>query len=591
MDHSLLIQIAVFLTAAAIAAPLAKQLKIGAVLGYLFAGLFIGPYGLAIFKEPEAILHTAEFGVVLLLFVIGLELRPARLWSMRSAVFGVGTFQVALSAALLLALLMISGKSLREGLFIGLALALSSTAFVIQVLKEKGELGQPHGRLGFSVLLFQDLAAIPLIAFVGLFSIGGGTGEPMTLAGFAKAVAAIGLVIVAGHYLLGYLYKLAALTGLKEAMTASALLSVILVALIMEFAGLSAALGAFIAGALLADSEYRHEIEADIAPFEGLLLGLFFVAIGMSLNLNLLTGKPVYVITATILLIATKAAVLWGLARWHGLPNHSARRFALALSQGGEFAFVLAAAGHNVGAVFRPAADMISVVVTLSMMATPLLLLVDDALQRRGLTQQQDFDEMPEKKGHVIIAGFGRFGQIIARILSARGIHFTALDNSVTQIDFVRRFGNKIYYGDPTRLDILKAAQADQAIAFVLAIDDPDASIKTAALVRRHFPDLPIFARARDRDHAHRLMQAGVDDIEREMFLSSLELSRRVLRATGMGEADARRTIQLFAESDRRRLAEDIDNVDEHEKLRDNAKRHAKELEELFERDADERSD
>ena len=587
----MLIQIAVLLAAAAIAAPLAKQLKIGAVLGYLFAGLFIGPYGLGIFKDPENILHTAEFGVVLLLFVIGLELRPARLWSMRNAVFGVGFFQVVISAALLLVLLMVYGKSLREGTFIGLALALSSTAFVIQVLKEKGELGRPHGRLGFSVLLFQDLAAIPMIAFVGLFSIGGDAGEPMTLAGFGRAVAAIGLVIVTGHYGLRYLYKLAALTGLKEAMTASALLSVVVVTLIMEFAGLSAALGAFIAGALLADSEYRHEIEADIAPFEGLLLGLFFVAIGMSLNLQLLVGKPLEVFLATTLLITTKAVVLWRLAKWYGLKSPNARRFALALSQGGEFAFVLAAAGHDVGAVFRPAADMISVVVTLSMMTTPLLLLLDDYLQQRTRPQDREFDEMPKKSGHVIIAGFGRFGQIVARILSARHIPFTALDKSVIQVDFVRRFGNKIYYGDPSRLDILKAAQADQAIAFVLAIDEPDDSVKTAELVRRHFPLLPIIARARNREHAHRLMQVGVNDFERETFLSSLELSRRVLRVTGMDEAEARHTIQMFAESDRRRLNEDVENVDEQQKLQDNAQRHAKELEELFQRDADEQPD
>jgi glutathione-regulated potassium-efflux system protein KefB len=357
----------------------------------------------------------------------------------------------------------------------------------------------------------------------------------------------------------------------------------------MRAAGLSPALGAFIAGMVLADSEYRHEIEADIAPFEGLLLGLFFIAVGMSLNMGLVAGEPLMMIGAAAGLIGVKALILWGLGRWYGLKQRPAGRFALALSQGGEFAFVLAAAALAEGVIPRSVADPLIVIVTLSMVATPLLLLAEQMLSARVRAPEPVYDDMPKEEAHVIIAGFGRFGQIVARILAARRIPFTALDISASQVDFVRRFGNKIYFGDASRLDILEAAQAEKARAFVLAIDDVEASLRTAEIVKRHFPLLPVYARARNRQHVHRLMDLGVTVIERETFLASVELTRQVLRGLGLDEPTVRRTVQAFTEMDERRLFEDYRHFTDTEKLLANAMKQAEELEELFRRDAEEK--
>lgn len=454
MTGSFLIQAAVFLAAAAIAAPIAKKLNISSVIGYLAAGMLIGPYGLGFVYavwQVESILHFAEYGVALLLFLIGLELKPQRLWTMRGSIFGLGAAQVGVTAALLLPLTaMLLGVAWPTALFVALALSLSSTAFVLQVLEEKGELTTRHGRSAFSVLLFQDLAAIPLIALVPLLGTGSG-GEGPSLLAAIKGIGAIALVVIAGRYALSTVYKLVASTGVREAMTASALLTVVGVALLMEAAGLSAALGAFLAGALLADSPYRHQIEADIEPFEGLLLGLFFTAVGMALNLHLLTEQPGTIALAVTGLLAVKAIALYPLGRRNGLDSRAARRLALALSQGGEFAFVLLSAAVGASMIGRDLSQLLSVVVTLSMLATPVLLLADDLLTRKPKDGTRPYDNMPEDPGYVVIAGFGRFGQIVARILRARGIPFTALDDSPEQVDFVARFGAKAYYGDASR--------------------------------------------------------------------------------------------------------------------------------------------
>ncbi len=588
MGEIALWQIAVLLAAAAVAAPVAKSLKIGSVLGYLAAGLVIGPHILGVFTEPEKILHVAEFGVILLLFIIGLELRLQRLWTMRVAVFGLGGAQVAITAAVITLGLLWTGLDWRVALFCGLALSLSSTAFVLQVLKERGELDDRHGRLAFAVLLFQDIAAIPMIALVGLLAVGG---EAMTATGAAwaavKALAAIALVIVASRFLLTRLYRLIASTGLQEAMVASALLTVVIIGLVMQAAGLSAALGAFVAGVVLADSEYRHEVEANIAPFSGLLLGLFFVAVGMSIDTAALLERPGTIALAVAALVAVKAAVLWPLGQRMGLASPKARRLGLALSQGGEFAFVLASAAVAGNVIEAGTANLLNVVVALSMATTPFLLILDDRIAGRGKREETpSFDEMPKEEGHVVIAGLGRFGQIVARILRARKIPFTALDASPEQVDFVRRFGSKIYYGDASRFEILEAAQTGKARAFVLAIDDVDASLKTAQLVRRHYPHVPIYARARNRTHAHKLMDIGVQELERELFLSSLDLSRRLLRALGLAEAEARRTVNTFGTMDTRRLIDDYRYFTDTEKMRVNAMRQAEELEQLFEADA-----
>jgi glutathione-regulated potassium-efflux system protein KefB len=372
-------------------------------------------------------------------------------------------------------------------------------------------------------------------------------------------------------------------------MTASALLTVVGVTLVMEQAGLSASLGAFLAGVLLADSEYRHEITADIAPFEGLLLGLFFTAVGMSLNLGLVAQKPALVLAVVAGLLAVKVAVLYVLGRRAGLESGPARRFALAIAQGGEFAFVLFTAGVSATVLEPPLAELLAVAVTLSMAATPLLLLLDDMFAPKPV-QVRAFDALPEGDGHVVIAGLGRVGQIVARVLRAKHIPFTALDVNPEQVDFLRKFGAEIYYGDARRPEILEAARTGKARAFVLAIDNVDASIRTAELVRQNYPHVPIFARSRHRQHTHRLMDVGVEVIRRETFLSSLDLTREVLRGLGFTERDVRFAVETFKEQDRRRLYEDYKHYTDTEKLQDRAKTYAQELEELFEKDAAEQA-
>ena len=581
MVSAQLIQVAVFLAAAAIAAPLGRFTRMGAVLGYLAAGVIIGPYVLGplyALNDVGEILHFAEFGVVMLLFVIGLELRPIRLWSMRSAIFGLGTVQLVATAAVLAAIGIGLGLAPAQALFIGLALSLSSTAFALQVLEEKGELTTRHGRLAFSVLLFQDLAAIPLIALVPLFAFA--AAEPSMDVGRALfAIATILGVIVVGRFLLSRLYRIVAATGVREAMTASALLTVVGVALVMEAAGLSAALGAFIAGALIADSEYRHQIEADIAPFEGLLLAVFFIAVGMSIDLAVLVGEPFKLLAVVLGLVVLKAAILYLLGRWWGLDGAAARRLGLVLSQGGEFAFVLFGAGALEGVIDRSLANLLTLAVTLSMAATPLLLLIDDAINRASKPEPPEYETPPGGDRHVIIAGFGRFGQIAARVLRARRIPFTALDSNIEQVDFVKRFGAQIYYGDAGRLDILRAAGADKARAFVLAIDNVESSLRVAEMVRKHFPDLAIYARARDRTHVHKLMDLGVTIIERETFLAALALTKTLLRGLGLREAEVKRLIETFKRQDERRLYEDYQYYTDLEKVRANARSQATELE------------
>jgi glutathione-regulated potassium-efflux system protein KefB len=587
MAGSLLLQAAMLLAAAAIAAPLGRALKMGAVLGYVAAGILIGPYGLGLVYgvyQVENILHIAELGVVLLLFLIGLELRPVRLWSMRRSVLGAGSAQVLLSAALIALVAAFAGLTAPQSIILGLALALSSTAFVLQILEEKKELNQRHGRLAFSILLFQDLAAIPLLAVLPMLS-AAQPAEPLAAAlGVVKALAVIAAVVVLGRWVLDHVYRLVAASGVREAMTASALLTVVGVALLMELAGLSAALGAFIAGALLADSSFRHQIEADIAPFEGLLLGLFFTAIGMSLNLGLVLREPVLILALVAGLLALKSAVLYVVGRRFGLDHRSGVRLALATSQGGEFAFVIfaLAAGSLIGSEL---AERMAVVVTLSMVATPVLLLAHGMVSRKRSEPERDHEPPPKGDGHVVIAGFGRIGQIVGRVLRAKRIPFTALDNNVAQIDFVNQFGNKIYYGDATRLDILEAAQTGKARAFVIAVDDVEASLKIAEIVRRHFPHVPVFARARNRQHVYRLMDLGLTKLRRETFLSSLALTRDVLEGVGLSEREARQTIDTFSAYDRRRLYENYQHRSDPEKLRARLMKQAEELEELFVQD------
>lgn len=585
-------EVAMLLCAAAIAAPLARWLRIGSILGYLAAGIVLGPHGIGqvfSFYEAQEILHFAEFGVVLLLFLIGLELRPLRLWSMRRQILGAGGMQFVATSAALSLLCLAVGLSLSVSLFLAFALSLSSTAFAVQVMEENGELTTRHGRLGFSILLFQDLAAIPLIAIVPVFAISATAAGTGSLAGDAwvvlKAVGTILVVVIAGRYVVDVVLRLVARTGVREAMTASALLTVIGAALIMQTAGISASLGGFLAGAMLADSAYRHQLEADLKPFEGLLLGLFFIAVGMSLDTELLLTKPLMVLGLVIGLLIIKSAVLYGIGRWQGLSPGPARRLSLSISQGGEFAFVLLAAGATAAVITPPFRDLILLVVTLSMIATPVLLAAD-RMWWPAAAPTGTPESLPDSTGHVVIAGFGRFGQIVARVLRAKRIPFTALDLDPQQIELVKRFGSEAFFGDASRPDILEAAETGKARAFVLAIDDVAASLRAAQIVRERYPKLKIYARARHRNHVHQLMDLGVEVIYRETFSSALELTRELLRGLGQHERDVRFAIDTFRAQDEKRLVDDYAHYTDEQKLRELARGDAENLAKLFDEDA-----
>ncbi|WP_420349007.1 monovalent cation:proton antiporter-2 (CPA2) family protein [Pelagibius sp.] len=585
---AILSQAAVFLGAAVIAVPLAKRFGFGAILGYLAAGLAIGPGGFGLIAEVDAVLHFAEFGVVLLLFVIGLELQPSRLWAMRKSVFGLGLAQVVITAVPLGIAALLYGQRFETAVIIGLSLALSSTAFALQSLAEKNELTTRHGRSAFSILLFQDLAVIPLLALIPLLAADDAGSE--TAGGWIDAaivIAVLVAIVVGGRYLLRYALRIVAVTKVREIFTAMALLTVTGTALAVEAVGLSMALGAFLAGVLLADSEYRHALEADIEPFKGLLLGLFFIAVGMSLNVALIAERPIEIAGWVIFLMTTKALVLIALGRLSGLSWSSARNLAAAISQGGEFAFVIFGIAVAARLMDSGLSDLLIVVVTLSMAATPLAAAANNRLfaHRGSGGGEGPAEPVPLEENQVIIAGFGRFGQIVARILRARKIGFTALDVSAEQVDFVKRFGSKIYYGDASRLDLLRAAQAAKAEIFVLAIDDVEASLRTAETVVEHFPNLTIYARARNRKHAHQLMDLGVRIIRRETLHASLDLSQAVLRGLGLSQREAERTVKTFQEHDERRLLMQHAEHNDEEKMIYLAKEAAEELEELFEED------
>lgn len=575
-------EIIILLGAAVVAVPLFRRLGLGAVLGYLAAGVVIGPWGLGAVDDVDDILHLAELGVVLLLFIIGLELRPSRLWTLRRSIFGFGAAQLLISAVLLAAAALLLGIPIATAALVGVVLALSSTAFALQLMAERHELTTRFGRTAFSTLLFQDLAVVPLLAIVPLL---GNPSDSRVSAGDVIApVVVLVLVVAAGRYILRYTLRIVALSGVREILTATALLIVLGVATLMQASGLSMALGAFLAGVLLADSEFRHQLEADIEPFKGLLLGLFFIAVGMSLNVGLLAADAGLIAAAVALLVFLKAAVLWALGLANGLGMDGSRRLAVTLSQGGEFAFVIFGAAVAAGVLDRELAGLLIVVVSLSMVTTPMLVLMLDWLAPRAAHDPVPA-ELPEAPEPVIIAGFGRFGQMIARVLRARKIPFTALDASQEQVDFVKRYGNKIYYGDASRLDLLSAAGAGSASIFVLAIDDVEASLRTATVVRRHFLNLQVYARARNRKHAHQLMDLGVTVVQRETFLSAMDLTENVLRGLGFSSSEARRTVGRFIAHDVDRLHEHANLHTDEERMRDLAKTAAQELEEMFERD------
>ena len=581
-----LLQAAIFLGTAVVVVPLFRRLKLGAVLGYLAAGAIIGPWGLGVVPHAEATLDFAELGVVLLLFLVGLELEPSRLWALRQPVFGLGGAQVLLTGVVLTGIAQWQGQGWQAATVVGFGLAMSSTAIVLAWLGERGELSSASGRRAFAILLFQDLAVIPLIALLPLLAPEKmGAANAWALAG--KGVAAIVLVIVVSRVLVRPLLKIVARYGGREIFTGAALLVVLAAALLMEAIGLSMSLGAFLAGVLLADSEFRHELEADVEPFKGLLLGLFFMAVGMSANLAYFAAHPLSVLGVAIGLMLVKALLLWAVTGATGIGNEDARRIAVLLAQGGEFAFVLFTAAQTAGILAGETAQFLVLAVTISMLLAPLSFVVHERLLARWLERRKppEFDTIDGPGNPVIIAGYGRYGQIVSRVLRMAGIPFTALEVSYQQVDFVRRFGNMVYYGDASRLELLDSAKTRDAKLFVLAIDDVEASVKTAALVRKHFPDLPILARARNRVHAYRLLDLGIESIERETLLSSLETARQALVHLGLDAAQATRAVELFREHDARQLDAQYAVRQDEAQLIQTTTQAAAQLQELFESD------
>jgi monovalent cation:proton antiporter-2 (CPA2) family protein len=582
----LLDQAAVFLLTAVLLVPLFQRLKLGAVLGYLGAGMLIGPWGFGMVGEVQSTMQFAEFGVVLLLFLVGLELQPSRLWVLRRPVFGLGGSQVLLTGVALAAAAFAFGLPWEAALVAGFGLAMSSTALVLASLAERKQLATRHGREAFAVLLFQDLAVIPLLALLPLL----GESSAHAAGGWAaaaKGLAVIAAVIVGSRLVVRPALKAVAAYGGREIFTAAALLLVVAAALIMEKIGLSMSLGAFLAGVLLADSEFRHELEADIEPFKGLLLGLFFIAVGMGANLALVWDRPLSVLGLALGLMLAKTVLMYVIARIGGTPNEPAQRLAVAVSQGGEFAFVLFAAAGGLGILEEQTLQLLVVVVTVSMLLAPFAFELHERWIARWIERHAapEFDSIVGPGNPVIIAGYGRIGQIISRVLRMCGVPFTALEASYQQVDFVRRFGNKVYYGDASRLELLEAAKAGEAKLFVLAIDDVEASVKTAAVVRTHFPDLPIVARARNRVHLFRLRDLGVRVAYRETFAASLDMARHALLSLGFGVAASERAVTLFRQHDEEQLEAQYAVHHDEAQLLQTSKEFAAQLEELFEAD------
>jgi monovalent cation:proton antiporter-2 (CPA2) family protein len=582
-------QTAILLAAAVVAVSLFRFARLSSILGYLTAGLVIGPWGLNLIGDVDSIMQFAQFGIVLLLFVIGLELQPTRLWVMRRIVFGLGAMQVALCTLLLGGIAWALGQAPVAAGIIGFGLSLSSTPLVLQVLAERHELKSQHGRAAFGILLFQDLAVLPALAVIPLLepSHAAQTGTGPWWLSLLKLVAVGAAVLIGGgRLLLRPALRLVARVKVSEVFTAAALLTVILTALLANRVGLSASLGAFLAGVLLADSEFRHELEADLEPFKGLLLGLFFVSVGMAANLGLLRSAPLELLAVTVGFLLVKILAITALGKLARMRADSPLRLGFALPTGGEFAFVLFTLAER-GSLLDPAiADLLILAVTLSMMLGPLLLIAYEAVRRRWLSAPAaPYDDIDAPEVPVIIAGFGRFGQIVGRVLRAKGLPFTALEGSQTQVDFLRRFGNKIYYGDASRLDLLRAAGAQSARVLVLAIDDVEPSLRTAALVREQFPHLRVFARARNRQHAFALMDTGVTEVTRETYASSLEMAAAVLEALGETPANAREAVRRFRQHDQRTLQAQYQVKEDEEKFLATTLAAAHQLERLFEAD------
>ncbi len=551
-SNGFLEQALVYLVAGVIAVPVFKRLGLGSVLGYLVAGMAIGPWGLRLVSDPHTVLQIAEFGVVLLLFLVGLELNAQRVWAMRRAIFGLGGVQVVATIAAVAGIALALKQPLVVGLIAGMGFAMSSTAIGLATLTEKNLLATPGGQASFAVLLFQDLAVVPLLLILGFFT---GEGNQFSWTSAAEAAGMIVLLILAGRFLVRPVLRYVAATNLREVFIGFSLLVVLGTAALMAGVGLSMALGAFLAGVMLADSEYRHELVLDIDPFKGLLLGLFFIAVGMSVDLSLFLRSPLLVLGLALGVVALKLVLLFFISRGFGYCNRAdAGLFAVALSQGGEFAFVLFSAAGSL--LPPPVIGVLNAAVAVSMLTTPFLLKgYERLLMRNPKERPERAPDAIRESNPVIVAGFGRFGQVVVRVLRGLGIGATVVDIDPGQIETVRRFGFKAYYGDATRLDLLESAGAGSAKVLLMAIDNPEAAMAAVKRIRARFPALQVIARAHGRTDAYEYAEIGVPAI-REIFGSALDASFETLKFLGYQEDAARRIVQRFKEYDERQVVE-----------------------------------
>ncbi|MCE4061859.1 glutathione-regulated potassium-efflux system protein KefC [Pandoraea sputorum] len=592
MEHvpSWLLASLIYLAAAVIVVPLSRALGLGAIIGYLAAGIAIGPWGLGLVSRVEDVLHFAEFGVVLMLFLVGLELEPRRLWSLRRPIFGWGSAQVIGCAVLLFAAGVALGAPWRIALVAALGLALSSTAIALQVMAERNMLATASGQAGFSILLFQDVAAIPILALLPLLA---DSVDSHALTGTERALEALKIVgviaaiILGGRLALRPLLRWIANSKTPEIFTAAALLLVVAIATLMQLVGLSMALGAFLAGVLLAESEYRRELETDIEPFKGLLLGLFFIAVGMSIDFGVLMAQPLRMLAVVIGFMALKGIAIYSLSRLMQLPYQERPIFTLLLAQGGEFAFVVfQSAGPQ---VLPPAVSSFLIgAVALSMLLSPLLLVAIDKwlLPRYSVKGSPRMEEISEpQSANVVICGFGRYGQIVGRTLIPQGVSVTVLDHDPDTIESLRQFGFRVFYGDATRLDLLRIAGVANARAVVIAVDDIDQSLEIADLMREHFPDVPVIARARNVGHLFQLRERGVKHIEREVFESSLRSARSVLETLGWPASEAREATMAFRRANLQLTDEMYPSYQDRNKMIATAKEGRRQFEEQMARE------
>jgi monovalent cation:proton antiporter-2 (CPA2) family protein len=594
MNGTFLLNVFIFLAAASIMVPIASRFKLGSVLGYLIVGMLIGPFGLKLIGNSQQIMHFAEFGVIMMLFLIGLELEPSMLWKLRKLIVGLGSLQVIITTGALFTIGLMLGYDWRPTLAVSMALSLSSTALVLQMLQEKNLLKTAEGEASFAILLFQDIAVIPILIIIPLLQLSGHiqlnehetsfiTQLPKWLHALLVA-GVIGSIILVGHYLSRYLFFIIAKTNLREVFTAFSLALVVGITLLMESIGVSPALGAFISGVVLANSQYKHAIEADIQPFKGLLLGLFFVSVGMGMDFSLFSEHAWLILGAVLVLVLVKATTLNLLGRYFDLTNFQTFGLAFALSQGSEFAFVLFQYSGSTRVINTNTIDFFTLVVALSMLTTPFLMLLYNRVilpRYMSMLPEKEYDSINESND-IILAGYGRFGQIIGRLLNGEKIKITVLENNAEQVELLRKFGYIGYFGDATRLDLLKSAGAENAKLLIVTVGNVDANLRIVQLAKEHFPHLKIYARARNRQHAYELHKLNVDYFIREVFESSLTMTKEVMKFLGYKHEDIQRKTKAFKKHDNATLIQSFEFFEQERDLINFARQARGELERIL---------